>query len=465
MSKAGFEDELSSYDETTRETAERMSDLINKNPHELKLLKKFIDVDALKPYLIKYGLVLLDQLKLFDIHTTTRMDRIELLSSMIRSSGSTASYCRFIQCLREDSGPDSNPPHHQYLKHLYLDAYLLDGLLISRKRGRDDDDGDDDDEDDDDEDIIERDSVNASNNTVSVSKRQLLSIKPDGKLARPKYITRMAEIQKHHVCSEWKEADMLVEECKSLGEEFYYAAKLRSYSCHVTTSHISKDVITKNVQEILKICSRRYQNNYKILESKCHWVLAKSARYAKKMDEAEKHLTAAMEFHHAFEPGEDIGCSSYCKASILNHALSQKFSKELFAEVRKLYRKAIDNVSLNEFSYGLPICQPMIRLVQMCLFCTPHEAGTCNDKELLKEAKELINEIENRRMVLKPRISCLYYVAKSDWHRNSHEHTKAEDYARRAELIAHEGNFTAEINTVNTRLKALGLEECSLGHN
>ena len=416
-----------------------LADALISNPHMLENLKTSIDMNALLPHLISKGLVELTADDSFSNIKFTNKERVDHLISIIFKESSSCIHNNLlilIQCLEAE---DSHPKHRQFVEFLrkgrvsHNDTYP--NPLHARKRKKIDEE------------------------VVTVPKRHLLPIKPHGSLSTSKYCIIMAKIQEHHYYTEWEKADKLVEECKTKYDtEFYLAAKLRNYSCHVTNKHMFEK-IRVDIKEILKWCSKNCSDNSKIIESKCYWVLAKGCRYKMDMDTADKYITAAMQFQHAFEPGEDIACSSYCKASILNHTLAKRDNLELFMKVKQLYQKAIDNVRHDEFRYGLPVCHPVIRLAQMCLYCTPHKAGICKDKKQIKEAENLLGNIKTNRLLLKPRITTLYYIAMSDLFRNKCDVEKAEDYIRRAENISHEHRFVAEIDTVLTRLAALGLSQ------
>ena len=411
-------------------------------------------MDILLPHLMSKDSIINSEYERFSNKHFTNNDRVEYLFSLLER-GSPSSYGEFVQCLEEEK---SHPPHNQFLEELPREVYTpwqpllkLDypNLNFPRKRKR---------------------TRERTEKTVYIKRVRMRQIKPEGDLAGGKYTTLMTEIQEHHYYGKWMEADRRVQECRGESKELYMAAKLRNYSYHVTNSNMLMEDIVCDVKKILKWCSHTSSDNSKFIESKCHWVLAKGCRYSKKMDEAERHVTDAMQLQYNFEPGEDIGCSSYCKASILNATLvktdSPEQSKKVKKQVKKFYLKAIENVKRSCTCYGLPVCQPVIRLAQMNLRCSPHEAGMCDNKEEIKQAQNLLTRIETDPQLLKPRIACLYYIAKSDLYRNKQEKEEAEKFVRKAENIALKEDFRAEMDTVATRLTALGIEasESSKGY-
>ena len=423
-----------------------------KNGVVMKHLKKSIDMDALLPHLISndytgIDFTDLDNKKLCNKYSTNKKRKKHLFSLL--EKGGPSAYRGLLQCMEEEK---THPPHNQFLRGLPPGVYTPQQPLLElpypnskTRNGKKQTD----------------EKMEIVSSILHIRTKQM---RPQGCLAGVGYSVIMTRIQEHHYYGNWAKADELVEKCRHEHEELYMAAKLRNFSYHVTNNKMPKEDIVCNVKHILEWCSRTTSDNSRIIESKCLWVLAKGCRYAKKMDEAESYIDQAIQLQFAcnFEPGEDVGCSSYCKASILNSKLTKVDSQEQYEKLRKgvndLFEKAIENVTVcSDLNYGLPICQPVIRLAQMNLYCSPHEAGTCSSQDRIEKAQDLLTRIETEHELLKPRIQCLFCIAKSDLFRNKQERAKAEYFLRRAEGISCTHQFEAEMDTVRTRLAALSL--------
>lgn len=407
----------------------------------LQLLMESIDMNTLLPHLMAKNLVPFHFELVYSNQRYTNGDRVRAFFRELESCGERNAFELLLECLEEER---EHPPHRQCLVHLKPGFVLkpqtpYPSSMCGRKRkGRAD------------EDEVRKTVVKRHPDAV---------IRPEGELASDKYCMVMAAIQEHHYYGNWKEANELVEKYHHTQYDYFYlAAKLRNYSCHVVTTHMSFHTIERDIQDILRWCAGKYTNNSRIIESKCHWVLAKGTRYRKEMKKASNHILAAMELQHMFGPGEDIACSSYCHASILNQQLSQEHSPDLYKKVKALYQKAVAYVQLDPLNFGLPVFHPVIRLAQVCLNCTPHTAGMCSNKEEIKEAEGLLKSIQGHSDLLKNRLTCLYFIAKSDLYRNMCDAMYAEMFARRAEDIARDNDFEAETRTIASRLEALGLQ-------
>ena len=311
---------------------------------------------------------------------------------------------------------------------------------------------------------------------TKVSVSTPMQVRAHGIIMSDKYFDKINEIRRLHYLGDWDGAEKVVEECMSMKlteetkclrwpadelsptirEELYVAVALRNCSGYVTRK--MRDKIFSVISEAKKLCRGIDNDNGRVLESKCEWMLAKMYRYSKDFDKAMEHIENAQLIHLRFNiaPGEDTTLSNYCKGCILASQLAQTNDWSSFANSRKLeeaklcFRKATEHAVIRDFA--IYPSHHMIRLAQLCLHSSQFVAGDCNDEEQIKEAESALNSEYIDEKILAPRTKCLFYVTRSDLYRNKQMLELAKREAKRALDIANKNNFATEIKSAMGRL-------------
>ena len=305
-------------------------------------------------------------------------------------------------------------------------------------------------------------------------------VRAHGIILSCKYFDKINEIRRLHYLGNWTGAEKVVEECryltltcerKELGLpsddhdeisstahiELYVAVALRNCSGYITRKMMSE--VTRVVAEAKEMCKQIDNDNGRVLESKCEWMLAKMYRYNKEFDKAMEHIENAQLIHLRYNiaPGEDTTLCNYCKGCILASQLAK--ANEWSSNSRKLeeaklcLRKATEHAAIRD--YAIYQSHHVIRLAQLCLHSSQFVAGECKDEEQINEAEAALNSHYINEDVLAPRTKCLFYVTRSDLYRNKKQLEFAECEAQRAYSIAVENNFSTEVKSAEGRLETI----------
>ena len=394
-----------------------------------------IDTDALAPFLIQKHLLTSEEVEIFLSKATTNQEKNNILFGWLETKGPTAHYL-FASCLREEK---DHPSHQQLLS------------LISS-------DVSDDEEDEEEEDngvrvLRKRKALeDVALPAVKVTRRDPGQVKAHGVLISQFYYDKVKEIRRLHYFAKWEAAENIVEECRQSGDkELYIAVMLRNCSGYVTRKQMN--IVQSTVTKAKGLLDEIDNDNGVILRSRCEWMLAKMYRYMNNSEEAQKHVEAALSIHFRYnvQPGEDTALSNYCQACILLESIAKNWCPREIDYARKCLKTATDHAVLGD--YGLYVSHHHIRLAQLCLRSSQHQAGTCTDQSLLKEAGNALKGVDED--VLAPRTSCLFYLTKSDLYRNMKRSIEAKKYAEMAHEIAKSNSFKTELHSAKERVQAL----------
>ena len=398
-----------------------------------------INTHALVPFLIRNHLLTFDEAEIFLNKTTTNQEKNNILFGWLETKGPTAHYL-FASCLREEK---DHPTHHQLLSLISSDV---------------DDDEDDVEEDNEVRPVLRKRKAleDVAVPAVKVTRRDPGQVKAHGALSSQLYYDKVKEIRRLHYFAQWEMAEKIVEECRQSGDqELYIAVMLRNCSGYVTRKQT--DIVKSTVAKAYRLLDEVDNDNGVVLRSRCEWMLAKMYRYMNNSEEAQKHVETALSIHFRFnvQPGEDTALSNYCQACILLESIAKNWCPREIDYARKCLKTATDHAVLGD--YGLYVSHHHIRLAQLCLHSSQHQAGTCTDPNLLKEAGNALKGVDED--VLAPRTSCLFYLTKSDLYRNMKRSIEAKKYAEMAHEIAKSNSFKTELHSAKQRLQVLEITE------
>ena len=432
----------------------------------MRIMEHSINTYDLIPSLRAHKLLTDDETDELTLPQYSRKERITKLLCILDTKGPLADLY-FTQALADAVG--ENPAHRDILERVYCQNF--EDIM-----GECED--------------VERDRVSTS---IGLGKRRRsLITKPyatkvptsnprqvraHGIILSEEYFNRINNIRRLHYLGDWDGAEKIVKQCRLLISttkkssvmnddgsptehiELYVAVALRNCSGYVTRKMTEK--LLSIVSEAKDLCRRIDNDNGRVLESKCEWMLAKMYRYSKEFDKAMEHIENAQLIHLRYNiaPGEDTTLCNYCKGCILASQLAKTKqwteSSKKFEEAKLCLRRATEHAAIQDFA--IYQSHHMIRLAQLCLHSSQFEAGTCNDKEQIIEAEAALNSHYIDENVLAPRTKCLFYVTRSDLYRNKGELKFAEEEAQRAKNIAVKNKFSTEIKSAEIRLQALKL--------
>ena len=455
--------------ETQREMEEsmRLRKLFHKQLDVMQLMSDSINTNDLIPSLRVHKLLTDDETEELTLSGFSRRERVTKLLRILSTKGPSADLY-FTRALAD--AVRENPAHRDILERLYCQKF---------------------------EDIIEHFVEDVKKDSISphgrLGKRKRMLVKAyttkvpictprqvraHGIILSGKYFNKINEIRRLHYLGNWMEAENVVEECryltltcetKELGLpsddeisstahiELYVAVALRNCSGYITRKMM--DEVTRVVAEAKEMCKQIDNDNGRVLESKCEWMLAKMYRYNKEFDKAMEHIENAQLIHLRYNiaPGEDTTLCNYCKGCILASQLAK--TKEWSSNSRKLeeaklcLRKATEHAAIRD--YAIYQSHHMIRLAQLCLHSSQFVAGECEDEDQINEAEAALNSHYIDKDILAPRTKCLFYVTRSDLYRNKKQLEFAECEAQRAYDIAMENNFSTEVKSAEGRLETI----------
>ena len=461
-------------DETQKEIEEslRLQERYHNQLEVIKIIKDSINTNDLIPSLRKHKLLTDEETDELRLPYCTRQENVMKLLRIISTKGPKASLI-FTQVLLETVS--ENPAHRDILEWVY--QLNCDDIM---KQFMDD---------------TERDSAlccRSDRGQLGKRKRAIVrkqyatkvtmctprQVRAHGIILCDKYFDKINEIRRLHYLALWKEAEKVVEECRSLTLtteakklglpaddelsptahiEIYVAVALRNCSGYVTRK--KNDKVKEVVAEAKELCQQIDNDNGRVLESKCEWMLAKMYRYSKDIDKAMEHIENAQLIHLRYNiaPGEDTTLCNYCKGCILASQLAKmkewSTKSKMFQEAKLCLHKASDHAAIRD--YAIYQSHHMIRLAQLCLHSSQFVAGDCRDEGQISEAEAALNSHYIDKNVLAPRTKCLFYVTRSDLYRNKKQLELAEREAQRAWDIADENKFGTEIKSAEGRLEIL----------
>ena len=452
-------------DETQREIEHSMKlrQKYHKQLDVMRIMENSLNTHDLIPSLRAHQLLTDDETEELSLPKYSRRERITKLLQILDTKGPLADLY-FTHALAD--AVRENPAHCDILEQVYCQNF--EGIM-----GESED--------------VERDS--ASTSTILGKRRRSLITKPyatkmpisnprqvqaHGIILSEDYFNRINDIRRLHYRGKWDEADEVVKECQrfkptstetrnlwndeeslTVHIELYVAVALRNCSGYITRKMTEK--VLSIVSEAKELCRRIDNDNGRVLESKCEWMLAKLYRYSKEYGKAMEHIENAQLIHLRYNiaPGEDTTLCNYCKGCILGSqlAMTKQWSSKKFEEARLCLRKATEHAAIRD--YAIYQSHHMIRLAQLCLLSSQFEAGTSEDIDRITEAEAALNSHYIDKQVLAPRTKCLFYVTRSDLYRNKGELKLAEEEAQRAYDIAVENDFKTEKKSAKVRLEAL----------
>ena len=439
----------------------------------MEMIEDNVDTSDLIPYLSAYHLLTDNEREELTLPSFSRRERIKRLLDIIPTKGPEADFF-FMRALADASR--ENPVHRDILERVYCQPF--EGIMD-----------------------IEGDSASTSSTILGKRKCAVIALyyttinkktvpcisnqtQTHGIILSEEYIKKIKDIRRLHYVGDWNGAEKIVKECWNLASnsrinndstytELYVAVALRNCSGYMTRKMTMK--VLQVVSEAKRLCRSIDNDNGRILESKCEWVLARMYRYNKDLDKAMEHIENAqmIQFRFNIAAGEDTTLCHYCKGCILASQLAKtkqtyessvtlsplsaqkasERSKKKYQEAKQCLRKAIDHAAIRD--YALYPSHHMIRLAQLCLHSSQFEAGTCKDVDQITEAEVALNSHYIDEKLLAPRTKCLFYVTRSDLYRNKGQLSLAEEEAQRAMEIAVKNKFKTEIKSAKVRLQAL----------
>lgn len=393
------------------------------------------NVQALKPYLIKYQLLTSSEAEDLDSKPSDKEKITYLLNVILETKGPTA-HLLFATCLKEET---SHPTHKELYEALLMDDEVKrDGISI--RKGR------------------KRPSMSSSDN-VSMIKRLLIPLEMERPLKGNRYSKMMRIFQMAHHSANWDNLEERAQ-CYMSGDNIQLkAAALLEMAISYTFRGMSAKV-DSFVRSARSLLSKVTGNNRQFLEGRCEHVLSCRYRYSKQFDKARGHTYRAKAILFGHDAGEDSSWAHYCDACVLLEQYAQspnKDQKEL-KRLKGLFQMAIDHAERH--STGMDVVKPHshIRLAQLCLGSTQFSAGITRDKEMVQEARCHLEAVDVGS--LKQRSQSLYYIFKSDLYVNTGDPRQALFCAKRA-LELGQPNYTVEIRSAEERIKALTTESDS----
>ena len=454
-------------DETQRkiECSMKLRQKYRKQLDVMRIVENSLNTYDLIPSLRAHQLLTDDETEELSLPKYGRRERITKLLQILDTKG-PLSDLYFTHALA--NAVRENPAHCDILERDYCQNF--DGIIMEECEN------------------VERDS--ASTSTILGKRRRSLITKPyatkmpisnprqveaHGIILSEEYFNRINDIRRLHYRGDWDDAEKVVEECRlfkltstekqryfrndevspTVHIELYVAMALRNCSGYITRKMTEK--VLSIVSEAKELCRRIDNDNGRVLESKCQWMLAKLYRYSKEYDKAMEHIENAQLIHLRYNiaPGEDTTLCNYCKGCILGSqlAMTKQWSSKKFNEAKQCLRKAIEHTAIQD--YAIYQSHHMIRLAQLCLHSSQFEAGTSEDIDQITEAEAALNSHYIDEKILAPRTKCLFYVTRSDLYRNKGDLKLAEEEAQRAYDIAVKNEFKTDKKSAKVRLEAL----------
>ena len=456
-------------EETTRKIEEsmRLQQRFRKQLDVMELVQESINTNDLIPSLITHKLLTEDEAEELQLPGNSRGEKVTKLLHILSTKGPMADLY-FTHVLADTVR--ENPAYCDILERVYCQNF--DDIMVHLA------------------DDVERDSA-SSHGQLGKRKRAMVKsyttkapvctprqVRAHGIILSDKYFDKINRIRTLHYLGYWDEAEKVVEECrfltlttetKELGlplddaisstahVELYVAVSLRNCSGYITRK--MRDKVLSIVAEAKELCQRIDNDNGRVLESKCEWILAKLYRYNKEFEKAMEHIENAQLIHLRYNiaPGEDTTLCNYCKGCILGSLLAKtkdwSSNSRRFEEAKLCLRKATEHAAIRD--YAIYQSHHMIRLAQLCLHSSQFVAGECEDEDQINEAEAALNSHYIDEDILAPRTKCLFYVTRSDLHRNKKELELAEGDAQRAYDIAKENNFVTEVKSAEGRLETI----------
>ena len=382
-----------------------------------------VDVQVLKPYLIKEQLITSIEIEEMDSKSSRVEKNLFLLNVVLENKGPTA-HILFTNCL----GEEKSHPMHQILYRK---------LLMEEKQTR---------------------KRPASGTSKSLAKRLLTPLEMERPLKGKVYSRIMRAFQTYHHTSDW---DALEGEAQpyldgSRGNVHLQAAALLEMAISYTFRG-QNNFVDRFVQRARSLLHKVTGNNQNFLEGRCEHVLSCRYRYSKELDKAREHTHRAKVVLFGSEAGEDSSWAHYCDACVLMEEYTQnsEMTESNLMRLKESFQLAIDHARRHDT--GMEVVEPHshIRFVQLCMGSTQFTAGTNCSPEMLQEAQQHLDAVNVP--VLKQRSQSLYYIFKSDLTLNfGHKH-QALEYARKA-LVLGSPSYTVEIKSAQQRIKALTTE-------
>ena len=444
----------------------------------MKMIEDNVDTSDLIPYLSAYQLLTDNEREELTLESFTRQDRIKILLDIIPTKGPEADFF-FMRALAD--AWRENPVHRDILERVYCQPFedIIDIKGDASTSSR----------------ILGKRKTKCAMISIilyytTINKKTVPSIpkqtQAHGIILSEEYIKKIKDIRRLHYVGDWNGAEKIVKECwknsrtnknnnDSTYTELYVAVALRNCSGYVTRGMTMK--VLQVVSEAKRLCRSIDNDNGRVLESKCEWMLAKMYRYKKDFNKSMEHIENAqmIQFKFNIAAGEDTTLCNYCKSCILASQLAKtkqtyessvtlsplsvqkasERSKKKYQEAKQCLRKAIDHAAIQD--YAIYQSHHMIRLAQLCLHSSQYEAGTCEDDNQITEAEAALNSDYIDENVLGLRTKCLFYVTRSDLYRNKGQLTLAREEAQRAMEIAMNNKFDTEIKSAEVRLAALKL--------
>ena len=432
----------------------------------LQILEDSVNTYDLIPSLRAYKLLTDDETEELLLPKYNRRDRITKLLTILDTKGPLADLY-FKNVLADTVG--ENPVHRDVLERVYCqnfeeirkECYEIErdsaSVVQSRKRKR----------------SLAMCRKPYATKIPASNPRQ---VRAHGIILSEEYFNKINDIRRLHYLGDWDGAEQIVEECRLLTLvtkkrdlvsdeesptttiELYVAVALRNCSGYVTRK--MREKLLSTVREAKELCRHIDNDNGRVLESKCEWMLAKMYRYSKQpgdLERAMEHIENAQMIHLRYNiaAGEDTTLCNYCKGCILGAQLANanQWSIRKFEEAKVCFRKATEHAAIRD--YAIYQSHHMIRLAQLCLRSSQFQAGVCKENDQIAEAEAALNSHYIEEKLLAPRTRCLFYVTRSDLYRTKGELRLAQEDAQKAKHIAEKNNFITEIRSANSRLDAL----------
>lgn len=396
-----------------------------------------IDVDALIPFLFSRRLLTNGESKQLKSEITNNDKAITLFTSILESKGPTG-YLLFAQSLEAEV---EHPVHHDLLAKITSCASISSS---EKKRPA----------------LMRTHSTETEIPQAKLPKQMFPNaIFATGTLKSDLYFKYSQEVNLLNNSGHYDKAQQIVDKCEQSGDkELYVAVLLRSCEVLVNREEF-QGMVEENITKAKRICQDINTDNGTILWSRCQYAMAHLCRYTNRLEEAVKCIgESSMIIHHNNVQGEDRvlvsyeqGCVNLC--SLAMEAAPNKF---IFETTVKCFKDASEHALNGDF--GLFTEHHRIRLAQLYLRSSPSHAGTSTSPEFIKEARTVLDGLNGSEERMAPRTQTLFYIARSDLHRNAQEHDLAFSFARRAHSIASEKRFDTELESINGRFAALQIQ-------
>ena len=395
-----------------------------------------VNVQALKPYLMKHQLLTNSEAEDLDSKPSDKEKISYLVNVILETKGPTA-HLLFAICLREET---SHPTHKELYEALLMpldDEVERDGISIVQRKGR-------------------KRSLMGSSDDLSVAKRFLIPLEMERPLRGNRYSKMMHVFQTAHHSAKWDNLEEKAQ-CYISGDnvQLKAAALLEMAISYTFRGAFAK--VDSFVRSARSLLNKVTGDNQQFLEGRCEHVLSCRYRYSKQFDKAREHTHKAKAILFGTDAGEDSSWAHYCDACVLleQYAQSPKKDPKELKELKGMFQLAIDHAGRH--STGMDVVKPHshIRLAQLCMGSTQFAAGITTDREMIQEARCHLEAVDVGS--LKQRSQSLYYIFKSDLYVNMGDARQALLCAKRA-LELGQPNYTVEIRSAAERIRALTTE-------